>query len=89
MTELHTFAAAGAVASCTLEAAHRRDHSHEGPDSTCHPHRVEVVHLGDRAAVVCHDCHSDSGFLSYRDAWHLACDHRHDTEHMPAPHSAA
>ncbi len=100
MTELHTFAAASAVASCTLEAAHRRDHAHAvdgaydhaagDPGATpCHPHAVEVVHLGDRAAMVCHDCCTDTGFITYRDAWHLACDHRRDTAAAPhAPHAA-
>ncbi|MFY9916530.1 MAG: hypothetical protein WAK18_17790 [Nocardioidaceae bacterium] len=89
MTELNTFAAASAVASCTLEAAHRRDHDHSGPDTGCHPHTVEVVHLGERAAMVCHDCHTDSGFIPHREAWHLACDHRSDTEATPkTPHAA-
>ncbi len=89
MSELHTFAAASAVASCTLEAAHRRDHDHSGPDTACHPHTVEVVHLGQRAAMVCHDCGTDSGFIVYRDAWHLACDHRRDTAAEPqTPHAA-
>ncbi len=89
MTELSTFAGASAVASCTLEAAHRRDHDHTGSDLRCHPHTVEVVHLGDHAAMVCHDCGTDSGFIQYRDAWLLACDHRRDTAAAPlTPHAA-
>ena len=89
MTELLTVAAASAVASCTLTAAHRRDHLHDSDArSDCHPHTVEVVHLGHLAAMVCHDCCSDSGFVPYRDAWKLACAHRHDTE-LPPVHSAA
>ena len=89
MTELHTFAAASAIASCTLAAAHRRDHSHDGADAGCHPHVVEVVHLGDLAVMVCHDCQTDSGFLPYHDAWHLACDHRRDTDAEAAQPSPA
>jgi hypothetical protein len=80
MTELHTFAAASAIASCTLEAAHRRDHTHDDTTlAACHPHNVEVVHLGGQAAMICHDCGTDSGFIPYRDAWDLACDHRTTT----------
>ena len=44
----HQFAA---VAACTVEASHRRDH-HHGDDGACHPHLVEVVHLGRRAVAV-------------------------------------
>ena len=53
---------AALVAACAAAAAHRRDHHHAAPVS-CHPHVVEVVHLGHRAVTVCHDCESDSGFL--------------------------
>ena len=67
-----------AVAACTVDAVHRRDHHHEG-DETCHPHLIEVVHLGRRAVVVCHDCGRDSGFLPERDADRLASDHRQET----------
>jgi len=56
MNALHTFATASAVASCTLAAAHRRDHDHGLEVVACHPHVVEVVHLGERAAMICHDC---------------------------------
>ena len=66
------------VAACTVDAVHRRDHDHEGEEA-CHPHRVEVVHLGRRAVAVCHDCRRDSGFLRERDADRLAADHRHET----------
>jgi len=44
--------------------------------SLCHPHVVEVVHLGHRAVVVCHDCESDSGFLRERKAEAVAAAHR-------------
>lgn len=50
-----------AVAAGALAAAHRRDHQHD--TDRCTPHCVEVVHLGRRAVMVCHDCRSDSGFL--------------------------
>ncbi len=66
------------VATCTVDAVHRRDHHHEGEES-CHPHLIEVVHLGRRAVVVCHDCGRDSGFLPERDADRLASDHRQET----------
>lgn len=66
---------AALVAACTAEAAHRRDHHHP-MGSSCHPHVVEVVHLGHRAVVVCHDCEADSGFLSEREADAVATDHR-------------
>lgn len=65
----------GPVAACTVDAAHRRDHHHVGED-TCHPHRVDVVHLGHRAIAVCHDCGLDSGFLPEREADQLAAEHR-------------
>jgi hypothetical protein len=66
------------VAACTVDAVHRRDHHHEGEEA-CHPHLIEVVHLGRRAVVVCHDCGRDSGFLPERDADRLASDHRQET----------
>lgn len=66
---------AALVEACTAAAVHRRDHHH--PVSTsCHPHVVEVVHLGHRAVVVCHDCESDSGFLPEREADAVAATHR-------------
>lgn len=66
------------VAACTVDAVHRRDHHHEG-EETCHPHLIEVVHLGRRAVAVCHDCCRDSGFLPERDAELVASDHRQET----------
>jgi hypothetical protein len=66
------------VAACTVDAVHRRDHHHAGEDA-CHPHLIEVVHLGRRAVVVCHDCRRDSGFLPERDADRLASAHRQET----------
>ena len=72
----HTLAAP--VAACTVDAAHRRDHHHTGEEA-CHPHLVEVVHLGRRAVAVCHDCRRDSGFLPEREADRLACAHREET----------
>ena len=68
------------VAACTVDAVHRRDHVHDEGSDTCHPHLVEVVHLGRRAVVVCHDCRRDSGFLPDRDADRLASSHRQETE---------
>jgi hypothetical protein len=67
------------VAACTILAAHRRDHQHGVPTDQCHPHAVEVVHLGRRAVMVCHDCGTDSGFLAHREAEHLAERHRRHT----------
>ncbi len=67
----------GAVAACTAMAAHRRDHVHAV--DACHPHAVEVIRLGDRALVVCHDCRTDTGYIAHREADHLAAEHRHDT----------
>lgn len=82
MSTLQTFAGASSVASCTLSAAHRRDHTHEDTSGPCHPHTVEVVHLGEQAAMVCHDCRTDSGFVPHRDAEHQARTHRHDTSSL-------
>lgn len=65
---------ATSVAACTAAAAHRRDHHHAAA-ATCHPHAVEVVHLGHRAVTVCHDCESDSGFLPAREAQAVAHAH--------------
>ncbi|HEY8306271.1 MAG TPA: hypothetical protein VIG79_06290 [Lapillicoccus sp.] len=69
---------AALVAACTAAAAHRRDH-HHAATVTCHPHAVEVVHLGHRAVTVCHDCESDSGFLPEREAETMAHAHRVQT----------
>ena len=69
------------VAACTMAAAHRRDHQHSGCADDCHPHVVEVVHLGRRAVTVCHDCQLDSGFLPHREAESLAAGHREQTRH--------
>ena len=66
------------VATCTVDAVHRRDH-HHGGDEACTPHLVEVVHLGRQAVAVCHDCRRDSGFLPARDADRLASAHRQET----------
>lgn len=67
------------VAACTATAAHRRDHDHPVSVACCHPHAVEVVHLGQRALTVCHDCRADSGFVPYRQAECLAEGHRDQT----------
>ena len=67
------------VAAATMAAAHRRDHDHGLGADDCHPHVVEVVHLGRRAVTVCHDCRLDSGFLPDREAESLAADHREQT----------
>jgi hypothetical protein len=69
------------VAACTMAAAHRRDHQHSHAADECHPHLVEVVHLGGRAVTVCHDCQLDSGFLPHREATSLAAGHRDQTRH--------
>ena len=57
-------AARATVAANTLAAVHRRDHHHTS--ECCAPHCVETVHLGGKAAMVCHDCGTDSGFLDNR-----------------------
>jgi hypothetical protein len=67
------------VAAATMAAAHRRDHEHSPGSDDCHPHVVEVVHLGRRAVTVCHDCRLDSGFLPDREAESLAAGHREQT----------
>lgn len=67
------------VAACTMAAAHRRDHQHTLAADECHPHLVEIVHLGSRAVTVCHDCQLDSGFLPNREATSLAAGHREQT----------
>lgn len=64
------------VAASTMLATHRRDHQHNLGDEDCHPHVVEVVHLGSRAVCVCHDCRLDSGFLPRREAETMAAGHR-------------
>ena len=67
-----------AVAACTAAAAHRRDHVHSTNDE-CHPHAVEVVRLGSRAFVICHDCSADTGFIPAREAEQLCVAHRRNT----------
>jgi hypothetical protein len=69
------------VAASTMAAAHRRDHQHGVGADDCHPHVVEVVHLGCRAVTVCHDCRLDSGFLPHREATSMAAGHREQTRH--------
>jgi hypothetical protein len=73
------------VAACTMAAAHRRDHEHNLGVDNCHPHVVEVVHLGRRAVTVCHDCGLDSGFLPDREAYSLAAGHREQTRDVSVP----
>lgn len=70
------------VAACTVAAAHRRDHEHSLGADGCHPHVVEVVHLGRRAVTVCHDCRLDTGFLPHRQAESLAAGHREQTREV-------
>lgn len=67
------------VAANTVAAVHRRDHHHDLMQASCHPHVVEVVHLGHQAVTVCHDCEADSGFLDERTADTLATQHREQT----------
>lgn len=67
------------VAASTVAAAHRRDHQHRESAEECHPHAVEVVHLGHRAVAVCHDCRADSGFVPEREAETLARQHLEQT----------
>lgn len=74
--EHHQTSTVADVATSTMAAAHRRDHEHGRTDETCHPHVVEVVHLGNRAVCVCHDCRLDSGFLPRREAEAMAASHR-------------
>jgi hypothetical protein len=69
---------AALVGACAAAAAHRRDHHHVAAVS-CQPHVVEVVHLGHRAVMICHDCESDSGFLPERQAEAIALAHRLQT----------
>ena len=70
------------VAACMMVAVHRRDHDHGPGVDGCHPHVVEVVHLGGNAVCVCHDCGLDSGFLAGRDAKALAAGHRELTRNL-------
>ncbi len=77
------------VAANTVAAVHRRDH-HHGQTQECHPHAVEVVHLGHRAVTVCHDCLADSGFVPERQAETLARRHLEQTlGEASVPFSAA
>jgi hypothetical protein len=62
------------IVASMLAAVHRRDHGH--PDSSCRPHQVEVIHLGNASIAVCHDCSFESEFLSMRDCERTAGDHR-------------
>ncbi len=76
MVEQHLQGMVTGVATCTMAAAHRRDHEHGVDAGACHPHVVEVVHLGRTAVCVCHDCRLDTGFLPRREAEALAASHR-------------
>ena len=67
-----------AVAAGTAAAAHRRDHRHESQQE-CHPHDLEVVHLGQLAHAVCYDSATDSGFVPGREAEAISSIHRQST----------
>ncbi len=75
------------VATVTLAAVHRRDHGHAA-GASCMPHCTEVIHLGRSAAMVCHDCATDSGFVDVREAEELARRHTETTE-MASPSALA
>lgn len=79
-----------ALADATCQASHRRDHGHTVRKPECHPHAVEVVHLGDRAFAICHDCCIDTGFGPERSAQRAADEHRRLTavENVPLPRAA-
>lgn len=79
------------VADATCRAAHRRDHGHSVRAPGCHPHAVEVVHLGSRALAICHDCCVDTGFLAERQAQLTAEEHRRSTaiHDVPLPRPAS
>jgi hypothetical protein len=62
------------IIRATLTAVHRRDHAH-GSES-CHPHEVEVVHLGHMAMTVCHDCSYEFGFDDTHSCERVASEHR-------------
>ena len=79
MDSMRQGAVVAEVAACAQQAAHRRDHHHGVRDGSCRPHVVEVVHLGDRALMICHDCGQDSGFVPERVAVQLAEGHRLET----------
>ena len=67
------------IAACTMSAAHRRDHRHAISAGSCHPHAIEVIHLGTRGVAVCHDCGADSGFVPTRHAMRVAAEHQQET----------
>ena len=69
-----TSTAAEPIVRAMLAAVHRRDHDHQR--AVCHPHSVEVVHLGSASIAVCHDCGFESGFETVRDCERAAADHR-------------
>lgn len=85
MDDLQAHLATAPVAASTVAAVHRRDHHHDGQAPTCHPHKVEVVHLGHQAVTVCHDCQSDSGFVPDREAEQVAHEHEELTLNQDAP----
>jgi hypothetical protein len=62
------------IVRAMLAAVHRRDHAHA--EGHCHPHSVEVVHLGSASIAVCHDCRFESGFHTVHDCERAAADHR-------------
>jgi hypothetical protein len=62
------------IIRATLTAVHRRDHVHS--TDCCHPHDVEVVHLGHLAMTVCHDCSYEFGFDDTHSCEQVAHEHR-------------
>jgi len=72
--EVMTTHATEPIVRAMLAAVHRRDHEHS--ESKCHPHSVEVVHLGNASIAVCHDCNFESGFHTVRDCERAASEHR-------------
>jgi hypothetical protein len=65
------------IVTATLAAVHRRDHRHDG--DCCHPHDVEIVHLGRSAMAVCHDCGFSYGFEVEAECRHAAEIHQSAT----------
>jgi hypothetical protein len=62
------------IVRAMLAAVHRRDHVHS--TLICHPHSVEVVHLGSASIAVCHDCGFESDFHTIRECERAAAEHR-------------
>ena len=63
------------IATCTMSAAHRRDHRHGIGAGSCHPHAIEVIHLEFAPSLYATTAERIPGSPA-RDAMRVATEHQ-------------